>query len=186
MWSNAAVAKVGTLLQVALADPDATVESLRAAGQEAITLGEQQDELLAALLTLASGEPGVDAWTTFDLAQISHAALAERGPETHDITVHTELSAASMTGDPRLVASLVANLVDNAFRYNVPGGKVEISTRATPDRAAITTPAPWCRSRRSIACSNRFSDWTDEPAEPTVTDSAWRPSGPSPGATTQS
>jgi signal transduction histidine kinase len=33
-----------------------------------------------------------------------------------------------MAGDPALVEGLIANLLDNAVRYNVPGGRVEIST----------------------------------------------------------
>src|SRR6202035_4406118 len=43
-----------TLLQVALADPDADAETLRATCQELLVLGEEQEHLIEALLTLAS------------------------------------------------------------------------------------------------------------------------------------
>ena len=42
-----------------------------------------------------------------------------------------------MDGDPSLVESLVANLVDNALRHNVHGGAVEISTTTLAGRARI-------------------------------------------------
>jgi signal transduction histidine kinase len=51
--------------------------------------------------------------------------------------VSTALSAASTKGDPRLTESLVANLVDNAIRYNVPGGRVAISTVRIAGRATL-------------------------------------------------
>ncbi|HEY7486647.1 MAG TPA: ATP-binding protein [Streptosporangiaceae bacterium] len=56
---------------------------------------------------------------------------------TDGLTVETALAAAPASGDPRLVESLVANLVDNAMRYNVPGGRVEVATAAVDDGAQI-------------------------------------------------
>ncbi|PPJ44724.1 sensor histidine kinase, partial [Rhizobium sp. KAs_5_22] len=41
-----------TLAQVALADPDATAESLRAAHERVLAAGAQQEQLVLALLTL--------------------------------------------------------------------------------------------------------------------------------------
>jgi signal transduction histidine kinase len=43
------------------------------------------------------------------------------------------LEPAVISGDPVLSMRLVANLVDNAARYNVPGGDIWISTRNTAD-----------------------------------------------------
>jgi signal transduction histidine kinase len=114
------------LLQVALADPDATVETLRAACREVLTLSAAQERLIEALLTLASGEQGVERREPFDLADVAGAVLRARGGG--DVTVAAALDPAPVTGDPRLVESLVANLVDNALRHNVPGGRAEVST----------------------------------------------------------
>jgi signal transduction histidine kinase len=49
-----------TLLQVALADPYASTADLRAACQEALALEHQQERLINALLTLATGENGIE------------------------------------------------------------------------------------------------------------------------------
>jgi signal transduction histidine kinase len=54
------------------------------------------------------------------------------------ITVDANLGAAATTGDTRLVESPVANLVDNAMRHNVPGGRVTVSTSTTEGRTVLT------------------------------------------------
>jgi signal transduction histidine kinase len=128
-----------TLLQVALADPGATTATLRETCQQVLTLGDQQERLIEALLTLASSERGVEQWEPFDLADIAAQALDDRRQEAErlGLHLHTSLTAAPATGDPSLAESLVANLLDNAVRHNVPGGRVEVSTTMTDGRAVI-------------------------------------------------
>jgi signal transduction histidine kinase len=125
-----------TLLQVALADPAASVATLRTACAEALELGGQQERLIAALLTLASGEGGVERWESFDLAEIAGRVLGVR--TVPGIAVEATLGPAPAEGDPRLAESLVANLVDNALRYNVPGGSVTVSVTAIDGRAVLS------------------------------------------------
>jgi signal transduction histidine kinase len=125
-----------TLLQVALADPDATPETLRAACRDVLALGAAQERLIDALLTLAGGEQGVEEHEPVDLAELAGRVVAARG-ET-EIKIDTSLAAAPTTGDPRLLESLVANLVDNGLRHNTPGGRVEIATSTDLGRARLT------------------------------------------------
>jgi signal transduction histidine kinase len=126
------VAAQRTLLQVTLADPEATTDTLRTACQQALTLGEEQEHLIDALLTLAHGQRGIDRWEPIDLADLTRTVVLARGgqAEDRDIRLHTTLAPASVTGDPHLVASLVTNLVDNALQHNITGGAVDISTTA--------------------------------------------------------
>ncbi|OHV37769.1 two-component sensor histidine kinase [Pseudofrankia sp. EUN1h] len=127
------------VLQVALADPDTTVDSLRVACGEVLELGATQERLIEALLTLASGEQGVDRREPFDLADIARQVLSYRpSHRPADVAVDSTLDAAPASGDPRLVESLVANLVDNALRYNVAGGRVEVTTSATSSGARLS------------------------------------------------
>lgn len=128
-----------TLLQVALTDPDATVETLRSTCQQLLVLGDQQERLIEALLTLASSERGIDLWAPFDLAEIAGKAIMDRRQEAdrRGIRIDAALDAATATGDPSLADSLVANLVDNAIRHNLDGGRVEISTATTDGRATL-------------------------------------------------
>jgi signal transduction histidine kinase len=122
-----------TLMQVALADPNATTGTLRAACREVVALGTAQERLINALLTLASGEQGVERRERFDLAALARDAVALRRDEAdrRGVRIESALSAAPAAGDASLVESLVANLVDNAVRHNTPGGRVEVTTSAT-------------------------------------------------------
>ena len=53
-----------------------------------------------------------------------------------DLTARIEPAEAA--GDPGLAERLVANLVDNAIRYNTTGGQVEIGTGTRAGRAYLT------------------------------------------------
>jgi signal transduction histidine kinase len=129
-----------TLIQVALADPDADTESLRVTCQELLVLGEQQERLIEALLTLACSERGVDRWDPFDLAELAGQVIADRSGEAfrRGVRIDAALGQAPAAGDPSLAESLVANLVDNALRYNVAGGRVEIATTASAGQAVVS------------------------------------------------
>jgi signal transduction histidine kinase len=129
-----------TVLQVALTDPASDPLALRSACQEALDLGNQQERLIDALLTLATSERGIEEWQPFDLAEIASKVVLDRRDEADrlSIRVSTALSAAPATGDARLAESLVANLVDNAIRHNLPGGDVQISTAIVDGRAVLS------------------------------------------------
>lgn len=129
-----------TLLQVALADPDASAESLRSTCEELLTLSRQQERLIESLLTLASSEGGVDQRQRFDLADVAaHTVLVRQDDASRrGVGVEATLTPALVAGDRGLVESLVANLVDNALRHNVAGGAMAITTATTAGRATIS------------------------------------------------
>jgi signal transduction histidine kinase len=128
------------LLQVAIADPEPTVETLRATCQELVELGDQQERLIAALLTLANSQRGLAHTESLDLADITRTVILGRQDEIecHGIRLSTALAPAPATGDPSLAESLIVNLIDNAIRHNLPGGQAEITTTLTGQGAVIT------------------------------------------------
>ena len=134
------LAGLRTLLEVALADPGADADALRSVCQEALALGGHQERLVQALLALATSERGLTRRDTLDLAQVATAVLASRRDQATqsgiDLTEH--LAPAVTAGDPRLIESLIANLIDNAIRHNHPDGHVKITTRISGARATLT------------------------------------------------
>ena len=128
------------LLQVALTDPDPTIQSFRATCKELLALGDQQERLIQALLMLACSERGVERWEPFDLANIAGKVILDRQHDAHrrSIRIDAALGAAPATGDPSLAESLVVNLVDNAIRHNLADGHMQISTTTTDSRAVIS------------------------------------------------
>ena len=129
-----------TLLQVALADPDADAQALRSTCEEALELSSQQERLINGLLTLATSERGVERWDPFDLAALTGDVVNSRQHEAecHGVQIDVSLEEAHAVGDASLAESLIANLLDNAIRHNVDGGTVEISTTATPAGALLS------------------------------------------------
>ena len=108
------------LVEVALADPGATTESLRAACERVLVVGERQERLIEALLTLARSQRGLESRQQLDLAAVAAEAL--QGARPSGTRVEWDLGDALTTGDPALLERLAANLIDNALRYNLEAG----------------------------------------------------------------
>jgi signal transduction histidine kinase len=129
-----------TLLQVALADPEADAASLREACEQVLALGARTERLIDALLTLATGERGIERREPFDLADLAGRVVQPLGEAAakRGIRLDVALGPASASGDPRLAESLIANLADNALRHNVPGGWAEVSTATRGGQAVVS------------------------------------------------
>jgi signal transduction histidine kinase len=118
------------MLETALADPDATAESLRATCEELLSTSFQQEQIIQALLTLARSQRGLEQCEAFDLASIAAEVLSARSgqAERWGLRVQATLASAITIGDLRLADLLVTNLVDNALRHNVANGWIEVAT----------------------------------------------------------
>jgi signal transduction histidine kinase len=112
-------------VDVVLENPAATPGDLRAMGADIRAAVDHAEQLIGALLLLARNERGLTVREKVDLATVAEDVLDALG----DHQVRASLEPAVVAGDPVLAERLVANLVDNALRYNRPDGEVWISTR---------------------------------------------------------
>lgn len=133
------LARQRTIAEVAIADPAASVESLRASHARVIAAGEQQERLIDALLTLARSDRGLDHHEPVDLAALAQSALNQRSADAlrRGIHVREELAPVAAAGDGQLLERLLTNLVDNAIDHNLHEGWVEVSTAAAGERARV-------------------------------------------------
>jgi signal transduction histidine kinase len=133
------LARQRTLIQVALEDPSVTLASLRATVERVLVAGEQLEKLVEALFTLARGERGLERRERVDLAAVANDVMVPRRIEIErsGLRLDTQLDPAPISGDPRLLERLVANLVDNAVRYNVPSGRLEVTTATGAGSAVL-------------------------------------------------
>jgi signal transduction histidine kinase len=129
-----------TLLQVALDDPMTTADVWRSTSEEVLASNAEQERLIEALLTLASSQGGIDHREVVELHVVASGLLSAPRPEIDRLGLHVEatLQTATIDGDPLLIERLTANLIDNAVRYNVAGGRVEISTGIKDGRAVLS------------------------------------------------
>ncbi len=127
------------LLQVALDDPHTDATAWRSTATELLACNDEQNNLIEALLTLASSESGLDDREPIDLSVITEPVLLNPRCDTDrlGLDIGTAMAPAPVDGDPRLLERLVANLVDNAVAHNVEGGRVEVSTRTQDDKAPL-------------------------------------------------
>jgi signal transduction histidine kinase len=117
-------------VEVALADPDASVAELRHMGEVVLEAADRTQCLLDSLMVLARSQQALPRREPVDLAAAARTAIATTGHEARDIHVSADLQPAPIEGDPPLIERLVANLVENAVRHNEPGGRVQVTTRA--------------------------------------------------------
>jgi signal transduction histidine kinase len=129
-----------TLLQVALADPNASAVSLRATCGELLASGREQEQLIDAMLTLATSERGLERRQPVDVALAAQVVLESTRSEAERVGVELKaaLGTAGTSGDPTLIERLIANLLDNAIGYNKPGGRVKVRTAIVADHAVLS------------------------------------------------
>jgi signal transduction histidine kinase len=128
------------LIQVALADPDASFTSLRAAHERVLASEQHLEQMIDGLLALTRGQAGLERRECLDLSTLAAQVLQTRDLEATSLglEVRATLAPAPTTGDPRLVERLIANLLDNAIRHNVHEGHVEVDTGIRHRRAFLT------------------------------------------------
>jgi signal transduction histidine kinase len=136
------LARLKTLTQVALADSDAGVESLRAAHERVLASERQLEDLIEALLNLASSERALERHESIDLAAVTEEAIAVRREEIElqGLKLNAALEGAHVRGDRQLIERLVANLLDNAIRHNTAEGRIDVRT-ATAAAGAVLSVA---------------------------------------------
>jgi signal transduction histidine kinase len=118
------------LIDVAMAKPTRTTEALETLVGRVRKALDHSEAIINGLLTLARSDRGLTTRELTDLEAAAQDAIDQTGNAARisDITVDTNLSPAPIRGDRVLVERLAANLVDNAIRYNIEGGSIQVET----------------------------------------------------------
>jgi signal transduction histidine kinase len=125
-------------VDVVLDNPGSTPGDLRAMAADIRAAVDHAEHLIGALLILARNERGLTVREETDLAAVAEDVLDVVGNRPGGRRVHATLEPAVVSGDPVLAERLTANLVDNAIRYNLPGGEVWVSTRTVGGSGELT------------------------------------------------
>ncbi len=99
-------------------------------------------ELIGDVLTISKLESneGAGERARFDLGELVGEAAAAVSPMKDDtrISIETELAGIACRADKRHIYELAVNLIENAVKYNKPGGKVFVSLREAEGEAVLT------------------------------------------------
>jgi signal transduction histidine kinase len=123
-------------VEVVAGNPDSAPEELRAMAAEILVAIDHAEQLIGALLILARNERGLTVHELVDLATVGEDVLD--ASTFGDRRVQAALEPAPISGDPVLAERLLANLVDNAARYNVEAGEVWVSTGTAAGTSRLT------------------------------------------------
>jgi signal transduction histidine kinase len=121
-----------TEVDVALADPDASVVELREMGEAVRDTVDRCERLIASLLLLARSEAATGQEEPVDIGALAADCITDlwARAEEAQIEIRDDLEPAWTSGHPGLLERLIANLVDNGIHHNVPGGFLQVQTRA--------------------------------------------------------
>jgi signal transduction histidine kinase len=123
-------------VDVVLDNPGSTPDDLRGMGADIRTAVDHAEHIIGALLLLARNEQGLTVREELDLATVAEDVLDAAA--VGDRRVHASLEPAVIVGDRVLAERLIANLLDNALRYNLPAGNIWISTDAAEGTCRMT------------------------------------------------
>lgn len=123
-----AVQRAAIQIRLGRAGPD----DLPRIQEELLETNRRSERLIEGLLTLATSDRGLDRREPVDLSRVAAEALGQWRPAIDEAGLSTELDLRPfpVSGDPVLLLQLVSNLVQNAIRYNVPAGTLEVATSA--------------------------------------------------------
>jgi signal transduction histidine kinase len=125
-----------TTVDVVLDNPESTPAELRGMAADIRAEVDHAERLIGALLILARNERGLTVHEEVDLATVAEDVLDSA--ELGERRVHATLEPALISGDPVLAERLIANLVDNAARYNAAAGDIWISTHTLAGSSQLT------------------------------------------------
>ena len=134
------LATAQTMIDVTLADPDASAQQLRSLAQRLRETNRANVETVDALLDLAEAQSGDIYREDVDLSEVVGAALVQLAPEAAAREVALPGppdDPVVVEGDPVLLRQAVSNLLRNAVRHNVAHGGIELELTSTDDRARL-------------------------------------------------
>jgi signal transduction histidine kinase len=106
--------------------------------EEADRLNALIDNLLDATRLEAGALPMERADVALDALACRVAQRFRTQTESHEIVVQFPEEFPLVEGDPVRLEQVLSNLVSNAIKYSLEGGRIEISGRAKPSEVTVT------------------------------------------------
>jgi signal transduction histidine kinase len=132
-----------TLIEVGMAG-NPTPDQLELLTRQLLETNERNEALIEGLLVLAEADQAVVTHTPQRLDAIAAdvAAVYQQLADAAGVRLQTELEPVTVLGEAALLERLVANLVHNGIKYNVPGGEVCLRVGAGQPVLRVTNTGP--------------------------------------------
>jgi len=122
-----------TLIEVGLArhpNPD----RLAVITEQLLENNERNVRLIESLLVLSESDRGLVSRSALRLDEIAASVIADHRhqAERAQVTITSSLAPRSVIGEDVLLERLVTNLLQNAIKYNRPGGRISVTVGVRP------------------------------------------------------
>ncbi len=126
-------------IDVSLGQPGASEPELRDMGEAVRESIDRCERLIEGLLMLARSEAARGSLDPVNLAGLAGDCITDLRARAQELQLEfrTKLAPAWTSGEEALLERMLANLIDNAIRYNQPGGFVEVRTGTVADRVQL-------------------------------------------------
>lgn len=116
-----------TLIEVGFAQP-LTPERLGVLTAQLLETNERNVRLIEALLVLSESDRGLVSRVPIRLDSLVAGVLSDHGvaAQRAQVTIESRLRPTVVLGEQVLLERLVTNLVQNAIKYNRPGGTIDV------------------------------------------------------------
>jgi signal transduction histidine kinase len=129
-----------TLIEVSMAS-SLNADQIELVTRQLLITNERNEQLIEGLLVLSESDQGLIARTPQRLDDIATTVVADHHElaASARVTLHTDLTERIVPGERVLLERLVTNLVQNAIKYNRPGGEVQVIVGVTPALVVTNT-----------------------------------------------
>lgn len=118
-----------TLIEVSMAAP-LSPEQTELLARQLLATNERNERLIEGLLTLAETDQGLVAAQPIRWDTVVGDAVHRFAERTAGLQVDVRLAPVTVTGEQALLDRMVGNLIDNAIKYNVEGGRLDVELTA--------------------------------------------------------
>ncbi|MGC5053524.1 sensor histidine kinase [Micromonospora sp. DT48] len=129
-----------TLIEVGMSRA-LTGEQLELLTGQLLETNERNERLIEGLLALSESDQGLRSRTAQRLDQVVAGVLAAYQDRITEagVTVQSHLEPRTVLGERVLLERLVTNLVENAIKYNRPGGTITVTVGRSPALTVVNT-----------------------------------------------
>ncbi|MEV6813428.1 HAMP domain-containing sensor histidine kinase [Micromonospora sp. NPDC051296] len=129
-----------TLIEVGMAR-SLTGEQLELLTGQLLETNERNERLIEGLLALSESDRGLRSRIPLRLDEIVSTVLAvyQERAEAAGVTIESHLVPRVVMGERVLLERLVTNLVENAIKYNRPGGTLTVTVGGAPALTVVNT-----------------------------------------------
>jgi signal transduction histidine kinase len=131
LFAANAAHELRTPLGVMHAELDLALTDIQPRGQRQMLLRLKRtvvacERLTEGLLSLTRGRLAATERRPVDLDRVTAERLALADLSAHDLAIREDLQPTVAQGDPALLGKLIENLIENAIKYNVADGWIEV------------------------------------------------------------